>query len=264
MMVILLTMSCMILAAGVCSMSYIVVNKRLQSSEIHSSERDNVNKSDSNNPGSDTPSEPGKPRTKLKSLLSIVREGFNISPKSQWIVFTISVVLIGLVTFCAQTFKWDGSGIDTFGLIKILLSSQLMLSAAIIDYYTKKIPNYIPVVFLLVGIIILLFEFIFLREKFLILLMGSLLGLVGGFLILLLMSLITKGGIGMGDVKLISTMGFVSGIAAIFYSFFYATVLCLLVTLILLITKTKKLKDELPFGPFLFFGYILAIILGNF
>lgn len=68
----------------------------------------------------------------------------------------------------------------------------------------------------------------------------------------------------MGDVKLVAAMGYLSGIAASFYSFFFATVLCLIVTLVLLISKRKKLKDELPFGPFLYLGYVLAIILGKF
>ena len=266
-MVYLLTTCCMILAAGVCSISYLVVNKRLQNSDVHSSERDNVDISVSDTSDSTLEVEPeGIKNTSysLKLFINDVKNGFTINPASRWTVFGVSIFLIGVISFCANTFTWGGSGLDNIGLAKVIITSILMMSAAIVDFYTKKIPNFISILFLLCGTLMLVIEFIFMRESFLILLVGSLLGLIGGFLVLLVMSLITKGGIGMGDVKLISTMGFLSGIAASFYTFFAATVLCLIVTLFLLIFKLKKIKDELPFGPFLFIGYFIVILLGKF
>lgn len=267
MLVFLLTTSCMILAAGVCSISYIVVNKRLQNSKIHSSERDNVDISISDTSDSTIEVEPeGIKNTScsLKHFINDIKDGFNVNPKSRWTVFGIVVLLIGLTSFCADTFTWGGNGLDNIGLVKVIITSLLMMSAAVVDFYTKKIPNAISILFLICGTVVLVIEFIIMRDSFLLLLVGSLLGLVGGFLILLVMSLITKGGIGMGDVKLISTMGYLSGIAASFYTFFAATVLCLMVTLFLLIFKLKKIKDELPFGPFLFIGYCIVILLGKF
>lgn len=266
MIVYLLTASSMLLAACVCSVSYIVVNNRLRASALQSHKNDVAETSLISNSvtmaGSEI-SEKSISHNKRRFAQSI-KQGFAVAPFSRVSVFVVSVLSVGIVSFCAQTFTWGGDGIDTIGYIKIVITSLLLMSAAVIDFYTKKIPNFIPIAFLGSGIVMLIAEFAFMRESFLILLAGSLVGLVVGFLCLFAMSLITKGGIGMGDVKLISTMGFLCGIAASFYSFFLATVFCLFVTIILLILKRKKMKDELPFGPFLFLGYILTIILGKF
>lgn len=244
-MAFLLTTSCMILAAGVCSISYIVVNKRIQNSKIHSSEMDNVDISVSDTSDSTLEVKPEGIKNNhhsLKCFINNIKEGFNVNPKSRWTVFGIAVLLIGVISFCADTFTWGGEGLDNIGLAKVIITSLLMLAAAIVDFYTKKIPNFISILFLICGIAMLVIEFVIMRDLFFLLLLGSLLGLVGGFLVLLVMSLITKGGIGMGDVKLISTMGFLSGIAALFYTFFTATILCLIVTLFLLIFKSRVVK----------------------
>lgn len=180
------------------------------------------------------------------------------------VIFIISVLSVGVICFCAQILNWGGNGLDSIGFIKILITAEILMSAAVSDFFIKKIPNFLPLTFLASGVIILIFEYFFMRESFFLLLGSSLIGLVVGFIILLLMSIITKGGIGMGDVKLISTMGFLTGIAASFYTFVLASFLCLAVTIVLLITKVKKMKDELPFGPFIFIGYIFVVILGRF
>ena len=263
-MAFLVTAACMIAAACVCVLSYIAANKRLEA-RAPLPARENDSREDAPEPsGSVGQTEPAGPADSGPGFLVQIKRGFSVSPVSRWIVFAAAVLLTGVVCFCAQTFQWGGSGIDTIGFIKVAVTALIMMSAAVIDLFTKKIPSFLPVLFLIVGTIMLAVEFIYMRESFPVLLAGSLIGLVGGFLVLLLLSFITKGGLGMGDVKLVGAMGYLSGIAASFYSFFFATVLCLIVTLALLISKRKKLKDELPFGPFLYLGYVLAIILGKF
>ncbi|HIR53685.1 MAG TPA: prepilin peptidase [Candidatus Onthovicinus excrementipullorum] len=265
-MVFLVTAACMIAAACACAMSYIAVNKRLEVGAAPSAQADGLGADASEPSGSSgrtgavSPADSGRGPGFIVQL----KRGFSVSPVPRWSVFAAAVLLTGVVCFCAQIFQWGGSGIDTIGFIKVAVTALIMMSAAVIDLFTKKIPSFLPILFLIAGTIMLAVEFIYMRESFLILLAGSLVGLVGGFLVLLLLSFITKGGLGMGDVKLVAAMGYLSGIAASFYSFFFATVLCLIVTLVLLISKRKKLKDELPFGPFLYLGYVLAIILGKF
>ena len=263
-MAFLVTAACMIAAACVCVLSYIAANKRLKAGAALPARENDSGEHAPDPSGSVGQTEPAGPADSGPGFLVQIKRGFSVSPVSRWIVFAAAVLLTGVVCFCAQTFQWGGSGIDTIGFIKVAVTALIMMSAAVIDLFTKKIPSFLPVLFLIVGTIMLAVEFIYMRESFPVLLAGSLIGLVGGFLVLLLLSFITKGGLGMGDVKLVGAMGYLSGIAASFYSFFFATVLCLIVTLALLISKRKKLKDELPFGPFLYLGYVLAIILGKF
>lgn len=266
-MVYLLTISCMLLAAGICVASYIVINKHLQVSQETSCESDIAEISDTtadSDESSESDSVADTQRNEKICLKNILKQVFSTFTISRWVVFISVVLLIGFVCYCAQVMTWNSDGLDSIGIAKIIIVSEIMMSAAVIDFYIKKIPNFLPVTLLVAGIIFLIIEYFCMKNSFMILFVASILGLIGTFLILILMSLLTRGGIGMGDVKLISTMGFVAGIATSFYTFLYANILCLMITLLLLVTKMKKMKDELPFGPFLFIGYILVVVLGKF
>jgi len=76
--------------------------------------------------------------------------------------------------------------------------------------------------------------------------------------------LISKGRwMGFGDVKLAVLMGFLLGVpnvmAALFLAFFFGAI----ISLILLVFHKKKLKSEIPFGPFLILGTFLAMLWGQ-
>jgi len=84
-----------------------------------------------------------------------------------------------------------------------------------------------------------------------------------GFLYLLY--LITKGkGMGFGDVKLAVFMGLFLGWPKIIVAFYVAFIVGAIVGLISIILKKKKLKSEIPFGPFLIFGTLVAWWWGKF
>lgn len=75
----------------------------------------------------------------------------------------------------------------------------------------------------------------------------------------------TKGrGIGGGDVKLSFLIGLLLGakpsIIFLYAAFFSGAI----VSSILLITKSKGLKDAIPFGPFLSFGVIVALLYSGY
>lgn len=81
------------------------------------------------------------------------------------------------------------------------------------------------------------------------------------FLLFLAIYLATKGrGIGGGDVKLVFPIGLLLGVKPsiifLYVSFFTGAI----VSLMLLATKKRHMKDAIPFGPFLAFGVIIAIL----
>ncbi len=81
---------------------------------------------------------------------------------------------------------------------------------------------------------------------------------------LLILNLITKGeGMGMGDVKLAVFMGLFLGYPNIIVAFYVAFILGAIVGIILMIFKKAKKKSQIPFGPFLILGTLVAWIFGN-
>lgn len=88
-------------------------------------------------------------------------------------------------------------------------------------------------------------------------------GSVIGFLLILIIILVSRGGMGAGDMKLFAILGFVLGVENILLTFFLACVLGALIGLLLLLLKKIKRKQTVPFGPFIIVGALLAYFHGN-
>lgn len=80
-------------------------------------------------------------------------------------------------------------------------------------------------------------------------------------LIILIFSLITKGGIGIGDVMVISAMGLNLGLVNSVFVLTIALMVCGLYGLVLICLRIKKYKDKIPFVPFIAIGYIWIIFM---
>ena len=80
--------------------------------------------------------------------------------------------------------------------------------------------------------------------------------MAGGFLALFLLALLSRGGLGGGDVKLMAAMGFWLGFPAVFYALFLGALLGSIAGTILIILGRKQRKDYIPFGPFLVMGFL--------
>lgn len=177
----------------------------------------------------------------------------------QWAAAAVCTALTGFACFRAQSFCSD-----IIQTIKAMVCCGLVMSAAIIDLFTRKIPNKLNLVLYIAGGAMLAADYFFIRENFLLRLEASAIGLGVGFGFLFVMSLITKGGMGMGDIKLIGGVGFAFGIASVIYSVMYSMVICLLAAIIMLITGRKKMKDKIPFCPFFFLGLVISLSIGTF
>ncbi|MEW9053307.1 MAG: prepilin peptidase [Neobacillus sp.] len=114
--------------------------------------------------------------------------------------------------------------------------------------------------------ILIWFAGIFLLERIFIPLTpwwDSLLGAVTGFTLLLIIALVSKGGMGMGDVKLYALLGFVLGFKLVFLSFFFSTLFGAVIGGLALLFKIVKRKQPIPFGPFIAAGTLTAYYWGS-
>jgi len=84
-----------------------------------------------------------------------------------------------------------------------------------------------------------------------------------GFGFLLIVALISRGGMGWGDVKLAGLIGLVAGFPLVFIAMFLAIVSGGLVAAVLLLFKLKSRKDAIPFGPFLCLAAMATLFWGS-
>ena len=83
-----------------------------------------------------------------------------------------------------------------------------------------------------------------------------------GLLLFLLIVVISRGGMGWGDVKMAALIGIVTGYL-VFVALFLAVILGGLVAGILLLLKLRKRKEGIPFAPYLSLGAIVTLLFGS-
>ena len=83
-----------------------------------------------------------------------------------------------------------------------------------------------------------------------------------GLGLFLLVALLSKGGMGWGDVKMAALIGLVTGYPLIFVALVLAIILGGLVAVMLLLFKKKRRKEGIPFGPYLSLATIATLLFG--
>ena len=94
--------------------------------------------------------------------------------------------------------------------------------------------------------------------------LNSLIGGVFGFIIIWLIIFIykkfrNKEGMGLGDAKLLSAIGFWFGWVSIPFVIFFSSVVALLSVIPDLIKSKKNLSSQIPFGPYIIIGNIIFL-----
>jgi leader peptidase (prepilin peptidase)/N-methyltransferase len=84
-----------------------------------------------------------------------------------------------------------------------------------------------------------------------------------GFVILFLIALVSRGGMGWGDVKLAALIGLATGFPLVFFSLIMGAILGGIVAVSLMIAKKKTRRETIPFGPFLALAAMITLLWGS-
>jgi len=92
---------------------------------------------------------------------------------------------------------------------------------------------------------------------------NSLIGLISGGGLFYLIAVLSRGGMGGGDIKMMAMVGAFMGWKSIFLTTFIGSLTGSVVGIFLMITKKKGRKAKIPFGPFLAIGSLVTLFFGN-
>jgi leader peptidase (prepilin peptidase)/N-methyltransferase len=84
-----------------------------------------------------------------------------------------------------------------------------------------------------------------------------------GFALFLLIALVSRGGMGWGDVKLAALIGLATGFPLVFLAIIMGAILGGIVAVALVIAKKRKRRETIPFGPFLALATMITLLWGN-
>ena len=175
--------------------------------------------------------------------------------KPNYILISITLVMfLGLVYFF-------GVSIDLF---KYLFLTPMLLIAFCIDYKLQIIPNRLTLTMFETGLAFTFIQVVANTSLGINVLINNLLGMLVGGGIFLLITIIGgfiagKEAMGFGDVKLMGALGLYFGLSNIIAITLVSFLIGAVLSVILLITKIKKMDEYIPFGPFIVLGTFISI-----
>ena len=155
-----------------------------------------------------------------------------------------------LFTFALWQTGWSRELIVSWTLI------SLLIIIVVSDLHYMLIPNKVLLFF--VSIVVPMRIFIPMDPWW-----EPVAGFILGFSLLFLIALVTKGGMGGGDVKLFAVLGLFLGWQGVLICFFFSCLYGALIGGLALWLGKVKRREPIPFGPFIALGSITAYFLGD-
>lgn len=189
---------------------------------------------------------------KYKNLLTLK---FNLMPAL--IMGAVFVISAFIMCYCFLL------GDNRF--VRSLMNAEVFVWLSILAYIDTKeriIPNHMIVVGLAFWAVLVLVDIFVGGTPWQSVLVYSLIGGVvcGG--ILLIVALIAKSALGMGDVKMFTVIGLLYGFNDTYSILLFSIVIMAIVSIGLLIAKKATRKTAVPMAPFVVAGFLLSILAG--
>lgn len=148
--------------------------------------------------------------------------------------------------------------------IKLISILFILCPAAYTDWNKHIISNKLIIGALCLRILLFVLELVFNSGDALKLGASGMISAIVIFIIGFLCSLIIKGSVGMGDVKLMSVMALFLGASGIVCTVFVSLIVSFIYCTIALIARKKHKRDIIPFAPSLLLGTYISICLFSF
>ena len=194
----------------------------------------------------------------LVSFLLLKRKCSNCDYKISYQYF-----IVELITAISFTIIYYFYGLSITSLLLIILTIFFII-IFFIDLRHFIIPNTLTFPLMFIGFVKSfdpnLNNFLFPNY------INSLIGGIAGYLIIWLIifaykKIRNKEGMGLGDAKLLSAIGFWFGWYSIPFVLFLSSIIALGIALPSLIKKSKSLSSQIPFGPYIILGITLYIFI---
>jgi leader peptidase (prepilin peptidase)/N-methyltransferase len=153
---------------------------------------------------------------------------------------------------------------STLTLVALLYLVTISVALAIIDLEKHRLPNSIVMPAYLVGALLFAGASVIGGHYEALLRAG--IGMVSLALLYFVLAFVSKGGMGMGDVKLAGVLGLYlgwSGWGSLIVGAFAAFILGGIFGIVLIVAGRARRKSGIPFGPWMLAGAWMGIFLGN-
>lgn len=170
--------------------------------------------------------------------------------------YPIVELLNGIIYLLA--FYHFGLSID-FVFYSFLVSILIVIS--FIDYYHHIIPDGLILIILSSSIIYK--ALIYFVYKMPLSFSDSISSFIGAGILFIIIALVSNGGMGGGDIKLIAVLGFILGLKKTILNTLLSFLIGAVISVFLLLSGKKGRKDAIPFGPFINISFLISAFWGD-
>lgn len=165
----------------------------------------------------------------------------------------------GIPAICGVLLLIRAGSVDAFTLMKLEALAIAGYIAAAVDLKEKRIPNKLVLAMLAAWIIMMTPKLFFDTDIAIKTLIDAALGLAVGGGLFFLTYLISRKGLGGGDVKFMAAAGIYLGFGRTVSVMLAGTMLAGMTGLTLLLLKKIGRKDTIPLAPFLYIGILITL-----
>lgn len=184
-----------------------------------------------------------------------------ISKRLQIGYFMVLAIACVLFVTLFQTVYFDTTLMHQVKLLTLIL---ILFPTALVDYKVQLIPNKFMLGALVIRVIYFIIEFFLtpnmiwsnLKDGFLAAMV------IAGFF--LLIHVLFRNSIGMGDVKLFAIIGLYQGIWGASSAVFFSLLVSFFLSVALLLLKKVTKKDSISFAPSILLGTTISILLSGY
>lgn len=196
----------------------------------------------------------------LLTVSILVLGGYTIRSRMERPIAWGRLVLLDLPFVLGITVLLLWAGMDAAYILRVSILSSFLPLVAVIDHREMIIPNRILLWMLTywgLAMALQIWQMGYPNPNVLLdFILGGLIGASP-----LLVRLVSKGGIGMGDIKLFAIVGLYVGKQDILRAMFLSLVIALFVLLGRKLRKKLEKKQEVSFGPFVAAGTMLMVVM---
>ena len=179
-----------------------------------------------------------------------------IKDTKKYLIITFSVYLLFSILVTIFTNERNNWVI----VLQALLYFEIVYAISAVDKKVKKIPNQLIAALMILRIPGLIATIISNPSAWLSAVIAPLLGFLTGAIVVFVLMLLSRGGIGAGDLKLIAVVGLYFGLFGLLEIMIYTMFIASFTGIVLLIMKKAKFKSTMPMAPFICIGSALYII----
>ena len=185
-----------------------------------------------------------------------IQDCLDLKNQKLWLITYIIIAAASGILFTA----YDGFGITDF--IRKLVVMFSVIAIGRVDYRKHIIPNKSVIFIFLLQLILISVEFFTKREEWKFIVVSCLIGFCIASITFFVGYVISRKGLGMGDLKLMAALGFCLGDNTVAIVILFSLILSAGYGIYKLLRKQKSIKDEIAYAPFVAAASVVLLLLG--